>query len=253
MAHLNRLTGDRTGNNNNRDASTLTPRKQVEPLVIPDDITNLPSMHGFVKFPDGFPAARILLEWKNYPIVAPGFLKRPVMQPVRSKRGEEIFDEEGGEAGRAGALGDPIDVIFVGGVERFTVVGTIGFGNSDSLAGTTIAAFDVETAQRVLDRRGEFDTLSVMGDGSVGPDALRRRVAETREQTRLRPPGAVRNHDPVEGRRADRIELLEQSKAVAPGAKLVLLTAYADTDVAIRAINSIGLDHYLMKPWAPPE
>ena len=76
------------------------------------------------------------------------------------------------------AVGDPIDVIFVGGVERFTVVGTIGFGNSDSLAGTTIAAFDVETAQRVLDRRGEFDTLSVMGDGSVGPDALRRRVAE---------------------------------------------------------------------------
>ena len=76
------------------------------------------------------------------------------------------------------AVGDPIDVIFVGGVERFTVVGTIGFGNSDSLAGTTIAAFDVETAQRVLDRRGEFDTLSVMGDGSVGPDALRRRVAD---------------------------------------------------------------------------
>ena len=76
------------------------------------------------------------------------------------------------------AVGDPIDVIFVGGVERFTVVGTIGFGNSDSLAGTTIAAFDVETAQRVLDRRGELVTLSVMGDGSVGPDALRRRVAE---------------------------------------------------------------------------
>ena len=39
----------------------------------------------------------------------------------------------------------------------------------------------------------------------------------------------------------------------APDAKLVLLTAYADTDVAIRAINDIGLDHYLMKPWAPPE
>ena len=33
----------------------------------------------------------------------------------------------------------------------------------------------------------------------------------------------------------------------------VLLTAYADTDVAIQAINDIGLDHYLMKPWDPPE
>ena len=49
------------------------------------------------------------------------------------------------------------------------------------------------------------------------------------------------------------IELLGRSKEPAPDAKLVLLTAYADTDVAIKAINEIGLDHYLMKPWAPPE
>ena len=49
------------------------------------------------------------------------------------------------------------------------------------------------------------------------------------------------------------IEFLERSITLAPGAKLVLLTAYADTDVAIKAINDIGLDHYLMKPWAPPE
>lgn len=49
------------------------------------------------------------------------------------------------------------------------------------------------------------------------------------------------------------IELLERSRALARDAKLVLLTAYADTDAAIKAINDIGLDHYLMKPWAPPE
>jgi thioredoxin reductase (NADPH) len=48
------------------------------------------------------------------------------------------------------------------------------------------------------------------------------------------------------------IELLEHSQRVTPGAKRVLLTAYADTDVAIKAINDIGLDHYLMKPWSPP-
>ena len=48
------------------------------------------------------------------------------------------------------------------------------------------------------------------------------------------------------------IELLEHSQRVTPGAKRVLLTAYADTDVAIRAINDIGLDHYLLKPWSPP-
>ena len=49
------------------------------------------------------------------------------------------------------------------------------------------------------------------------------------------------------------IELLDRARPLAPGAKLVLLTAYADTDVAIKAINDIGLDHYLMKPWAPPD
>src|SRR5215210_6924201 len=37
-----------------------------------------------------------------------------------------------------------------------------------------------------------------------------------------------------------------------PTARRVLLTAYADTETAITAINQIGLDHYLMKPWEPP-
>ena len=49
------------------------------------------------------------------------------------------------------------------------------------------------------------------------------------------------------------VEFLEQARVLAPEAKLVLLTAYADTDVAIKAINDIGLDYYLLKPWDPPE
>ncbi|HET7658882.1 MAG TPA: FAD-dependent oxidoreductase [Oryzihumus sp.] len=48
-------------------------------------------------------------------------------------------------------------------------------------------------------------------------------------------------------------EMLERARTHAPGAKLLLLTAYADTDVAITAINDIGLDYYLLKPWDPPE
>ncbi len=48
------------------------------------------------------------------------------------------------------------------------------------------------------------------------------------------------------------IEMLEQARVHAPGAKNLLLTAYADTDVAIRAINDIELDYYLLKPWDPP-
>ncbi|SDP56120.1 thioredoxin reductase (NADPH) [Pedococcus dokdonensis] len=49
------------------------------------------------------------------------------------------------------------------------------------------------------------------------------------------------------------IDLLERVRAVSPDTKLLLLTAYADTDVAIRAINDIGLDYYLLKPWDPPQ
>ena len=49
------------------------------------------------------------------------------------------------------------------------------------------------------------------------------------------------------------IEMLDQARTHAPGAKFLLLTAYADTDVAIKAINDIGLDYYLLKPWDPPE
>jgi thioredoxin reductase (NADPH) len=49
------------------------------------------------------------------------------------------------------------------------------------------------------------------------------------------------------------VELLEQSIDLAPQARRVLLTAYADTQAAIDAINKVSLDHYLLKPWDPPE
>ena len=48
-------------------------------------------------------------------------------------------------------------------------------------------------------------------------------------------------------------EFLAQAMKLYPDAAKVLLTAYADTQAAIDSINSIGLDHYLMKPWDPPE
>jgi thioredoxin reductase (NADPH) len=49
------------------------------------------------------------------------------------------------------------------------------------------------------------------------------------------------------------VEFLEKALEIFPEAKRALLTAYADTDAAIRAINSVQIDHYLMKPWDPPE
>jgi thioredoxin reductase (NADPH) len=49
------------------------------------------------------------------------------------------------------------------------------------------------------------------------------------------------------------VEFLERAIELYPDAKRALLTAYADTDAAIRAINNVHIDHYLMKPWEPPE
>jgi thioredoxin reductase (NADPH) len=49
------------------------------------------------------------------------------------------------------------------------------------------------------------------------------------------------------------IEFLEQAMDIYPAARRVLLTAYADTGAAIDAINVVDLDHYLLKPWDPPE
>jgi len=49
------------------------------------------------------------------------------------------------------------------------------------------------------------------------------------------------------------VEFLGKAMEIFPTAKRVLLTAYADTDAAIQAINSARIHHYLLKPWDPPE
>ncbi|MGH8984280.1 MAG: FAD-dependent oxidoreductase [Acidimicrobiia bacterium] len=49
------------------------------------------------------------------------------------------------------------------------------------------------------------------------------------------------------------VEFLEEAMDLFPNARRALLTAYADTDAAIEAINVVDLDHYLLKPWDPPE
>src|SRR3954464_3106148 len=49
------------------------------------------------------------------------------------------------------------------------------------------------------------------------------------------------------------VEFLEQAMDLFPTARRALLPAYADTDAAIRAINVVDVDHYLLKPWDPPE
>src|SRR5918911_4217813 len=49
------------------------------------------------------------------------------------------------------------------------------------------------------------------------------------------------------------VVFLEEAMNIFPNAKRVLLTAYADTEAAIRSINKAKIDYYLMKPWDPPQ
>jgi type IV conjugative transfer system coupling protein TraD len=84
-----------------RDAATITPRTEVKPLILPDDIMNFPSLHGIIKFPEGFPAARIQLVWKGYPEIAPPFdEKRHLTQTVYRPPVPDDEEETDGDAGR---------------------------------------------------------------------------------------------------------------------------------------------------------
>jgi thioredoxin reductase (NADPH) len=96
-------------------------------------------------------------------------------------------------------------------------------------------------------RRGFGDRYRVMRAGS-GADGLEllRQVRARGEQVALlvadqRMPGLSGT------------DYLVKARELVPDAKRVLLTAYADTEAAIQAINEVALDYYLLKPWDPPE
>src|SRR5271156_5568594 len=81
-----------------------------------------------------------------------------------------------------------------------------------------------------------------------GPDAL-----ETLKQLKLRGEAVATLVADYRMPQMTGIEFLEQAMDLYPSARRVLLTAYADTHAAIDAINVVDLDHYLLKPWDPPE
>lgn len=84
---------------NVRDAVTLTNKRQLEPLVLPDDISKLPDLNGWLVFPQGFPAAKIKLQIRTWPKKAMGFVPRDDhMRPLRKI-------PAGGEPGDDGGLG----------------------------------------------------------------------------------------------------------------------------------------------------
>jgi thioredoxin reductase (NADPH) len=81
-----------------------------------------------------------------------------------------------------------------------------------------------------------------------GPEAL-----ETLKQLKLRGEAVATLIADYRMPQMSGIEFLEQAMDLYPAARRILLTAYADTHAAIDAINVVDLDHYLLKPWDPPE
>jgi len=74
-------------------------------------------------------------------------------------------------------VGDTATVVLEGGPQQFTVVGTVGFGETDSLAGATMAAFETETAKRLLGKPGKVDQINAVAEEGVSAEELRDSIA----------------------------------------------------------------------------
>lgn len=80
-------------------------------------------------------------------------------------------------AGHGIDIGDTVDLLFFGPAESFEVVGLLDYAGSSSRAFSTVAAFDVPTAQRVLNGPDQYDLIAVQGTDGTDTETLRRSVA----------------------------------------------------------------------------
>jgi putative ABC transport system permease protein len=101
------------------------------------------------------------------------------IQSGSAPRGEAEVTIDSGTAEANGiSVGDRIQILFEGPPGEFEVVGTATYGEEGSLFGATYVLFDLPTAQRVLGREGQLDTISVVGEEGDAGQALAQQVAE---------------------------------------------------------------------------
>jgi putative ABC transport system permease protein len=108
----------------------------------------------------------------------------PELSPLRLRRGrppesdgEVVVDVQTADKHKL-KVGSRIRVLFRTGTGSFTVVGLTGFGKADNLAGATMAAFDLRTAQRVFAKVGVFDSIDVAARSGVTALELRQSLAD---------------------------------------------------------------------------
>jgi len=105
-----------------------------------------------------------------------GFTLKPGGSPPSGP--DQVVIDAGTAQGHDIQVGDRVEIVFEGPPGEFDVVGIAGYGDADSLGGATWALFDLPTAQRVLGKEGELDSVSVVADEGVSGIDLQRRIGE---------------------------------------------------------------------------
>ncbi len=100
---------------------------------------------------------------------------------LRDGRAPMGSDEVTVDAATAGdndlAVGDVVQIQTPMGVNDYEIVGVVGFGESDNLAGATFAGFDLATAQELFDMQGQYSSIVVLAEDGVSPELLSTAIA----------------------------------------------------------------------------
>ncbi|TRW44941.1 ABC transporter permease [Georgenia yuyongxinii] len=104
------------------------------------------------------------------PLLMGNFSYREGRAPVRP---DEVALDAATAAKAGYAVGDDVTVVLEGGPQTFTVAGITGFGETDSLAGATMASFDMTTAQELLGKTGKVDQINIAATDGVSAEELR--------------------------------------------------------------------------------
>ena len=174
------------GASRSRDAATITPRTEVKPLVMPDDIMDLPSLHGYVKFPEGFPAARIRLEWRNYPVIAQPFCRKIDMQLAAYRPVVNDDDEQVSGDGGPGLVVDPVEAKDL--VPEGEVHPGAEQGKGEQPAATDLG--EMTSAELQTDMQAEGKAAPKAEDEAPAQDAVENSLRDSLRQNRgTVPPG----------------------------------------------------------------
>jgi putative ABC transport system permease protein len=170
--------------------SDITTQGQVRPLD--DDLVDLVRDVPGVEVAEGTLSGFALILDKDGKPIQPGGAPTLGVSITGDERLAGAFSFRSGETPRGAGevaidaataekagftVGDQVDIVLEDGQKTFTLVGIVGFGKTDSLAGATMAGFDTPTAQQLLGKVGKVDEIDVKAAAGVSPEELRDDIA----------------------------------------------------------------------------